>query len=188
MNNTIRLLLFCCLFSFLFWVTPFLIRILFMDTIIVTNSTHNQGANLSVVSEITEHLNNHDKWSAFHLIFINNLKVCIINIFGGVLFGIGTFVNLFMNGFYTADVFSNIHANGTSWNTILAHTFPHSFEMIGIWLSGGLGFFIAKTIFDMMIKNRYPAAIFYKIIGLGTLTVGLIILVTAYIEAFISIT
>ncbi|MCF6297037.1 MAG: stage II sporulation protein M [Flavobacteriaceae bacterium] len=159
-----------------------------MDTIIVSHSAPTQETGLNIVQEITEHLRNNDKWSAFYLIFTNNLKVSIINIFGGVFFGIGTFVNLFFNGFYTADVFSTIHANGTSWNVIIEHTLPHSFEMIGIWLSGGLGFFIAKTILDMMVKNRYPTTMFYKIIVVGSLISGLIILIAAYIEAFISVT
>lgn len=160
-----------------------------MDSIIVSHTTvPTQETGLNIVQEITEHLKNNDKWSAFYLIFTNNLKVSIINIFGGVFLGIGTFVNLLFNGFYTADVFSTIHANGTSWRKILAHTLPHSFEMIGIWLSGGLGFFIAKNIFDIMIKNKYPTAMFYKIIVFGTLTSSLIILIAAYIEAFISVT
>ena len=188
MNKMIRIVLFCFVIAFLIWLVPFLIRILFMDAIIVSHSASTQETGLNTVKQITEHLNNNDKWSAFYLIFTNNLKVCIINILGGIFFGVGTFFSLFMNGFYTADAFSNIYANGTSWNTIFAYTLPHSFEMIGIWLSGGLGFFIAKTIFDMMMKNRYPTAIFYKIIGLGTVIVSLIILVAAYIEVFISVT
>lgn len=187
MNKMIRVLLFCFVIAFLVWLVPFLVRMLFMNTIIISHSTPNQETGLNIVKQITEHLNNNDKWSAFYLIFTNNLKVSVINIIGGVFLGIGTFVNLLFNGFYTADVFSTVHANGTSWNTILAHTLPHSFEMVGIWLSGGLGFFIAKNIFDIMIKNRYPTAMFYKIIVSGILISGLIILIAAYIEAFVSI-
>jgi len=187
MNKTIRILLFCFAISFLIWVTPFLIRILFMDSIIVSHSKPNQKMSSDIVSVIAEHLNNNNKWSAFYLIFTNNLKVCITNILGGVLLGVGTLINLFINGFYTADVLSNIHSNGTSWSVILEHTISHSFEMIGVWLSGALGFFIAKTIFDIMLKNKYPTLTFYKTIAFSILIIILIILIAAYIEAFISI-
>jgi len=187
MNKTIRTLLLFFAISFLIWVTPFLIRILFMDSIIISHSKPNQKMSLDIVSVITEHLNNNNKLSAFYLIFTNNLKVCITNILGGVLLGIGTLINLFINGFYTADVLSNIHSNGTSWNVIIEHTIPHSFEMIGVWFSGALGFFIAKTIFDIMLKNKYPTLIFYKTIASSTLIIVIIIFIAAYIESFISI-
>lgn len=187
MNKVVRVFLFYSAIAFLIWLVSFLVRLLLMNSLIVSHSASTQETGLNIVKQITEHLNNNDKWSAFYLIFTNNLKVSVINIIGGVFLGIGTFANLLFNGFYTADVFSTVHANGTSWSLILAHTLPHSFEMIGIWISGGLGFFIAKNIFDIMMKNRYPTAMFYKIIVFGTLTSGLIILMAAYIEAFISV-
>ncbi len=187
MNKITRDLVVCFIISIFIWSIPFFVRILFMDSVLISQTKPSEKISSDIVSIITEKLNNGNKWSAFYLIFSNNLKVCIINILGGILLGIGTLISLFINGFYTADILSNIHNNGNSWSTIFDNTISHSFEMIGIWLSGGLGFLITKSIFNVMIKNKYPTLLFYKTIGITSLLITLIIFVAAFIESFISI-
>lgn len=184
-----RTLVICVLLAFLSWGIPFFLT-LFLDFgshDINMQEDHGQHTKNQVVDDIMTAYSTGDRMTAFRLIFLNNLKVTIINVIGGIFLGIGTIINLLQNGFYTASVFSSIHQNGMSWKDIFAHTAPHSIEMLGIWLSGGLGFFIAKSIFGIMINNSYPSIKFYKTVGIGVIVSGLFILIAAYIEAFISV-
>ena len=43
------------------------------------------------------------------MIFKNNILGCAINIAGGVFLGLGTIINLFINGFASADIFKNVY-------------------------------------------------------------------------------
>tara|TARA_B100000780_G_C21093309_1_gene440721 strand:- start:117 stop:698 length:582 start_codon:yes stop_codon:yes gene_type:complete len=189
MKKTRKTFIICFIISFLLWFFPFIIRILFIDTIdkLIHSSADEQHTTLNIVAEITEHLNNNDKWSAFCLVFFNNLKVCFINIFGGILLGLGTLVSLIVNGFFAADTFVTLHQNGMSINKILAHTLPHSIELIGIWLSGAIGLNIAKIFIDMMKNDITPTYLTIKFLLLMSLIMTLIILIASYIEIYISI-
>lgn len=181
--------LICLLLAFSIWLIPFMIRMFLPNFDYVTNSYIPQNSNVSIkaVNEIYNAYSQNNREEAFLLIFYNNIKVAIINIIGGVFLGLGTFVNLTQNGFYAADVFCTIHKNGMSWSKIFEYTAPHSFEMIGIWLSGGLGFFIAKLVIIVMRKNKYPTTLDYKIITIITISIGVIISLAAFTEAFISV-
>jgi len=134
------------------------------------NETERIENSKGIVTDIFKAYSSGNREKAFQLIFINNLKSAIINIFGGISLGVGTFANLAINGFYSADVFCTVHKNGMSWSKIIEYTAPHSFEMIGIWLSGGLGFYIAILLIKVMVKNKYPKSIDFKIILVGTYT------------------
>ena len=59
--------------------------------------------------------------------------------------------------------------------------------MIGIWLSGGLGFLFTKSLFNLMFKNEYPSRKFYEISIKTFLLIFIIIFMAAYIECFMSI-
>lgn len=181
-KRTFRFFLF---YSFLFWGVPFTLRLFFIDVNNVDNQTTASG--LDVVAEITHHFLNNDKWSVFCLIFINNLKVCVVNIVGGVMLGIPTIINLLLNGFSAADVFVNIHSNGIGVTQILKHTLPHCFELLGIWLSGAIGFSLAKLIIDFMRGNEVINVNFFRFISKCIVMTVLIILLAAFIEAYVSI-
>lgn len=172
-------------FSFILWLLPFILRLFFFD--IANFEKHPPEKSLNVVSDITNYVANNDKWSVFIAIFSNNLKVCVINIVGGVMLGILTLSNLIMNGFYAADVFATAYNNGIGVTYILKTTLPHSFELIGIWLSGAVGFSIAKLIIDFMRGRDNPYIIFFRFIGKCVLFIVLIILFAALIESYISI-
>ncbi|MBI9069243.1 MAG: stage II sporulation protein M [Salinivirgaceae bacterium] len=175
--------------ALIIWLIPFIIRMSLPSVDNKVNSSVSEKAKISdnVVKDIFGAYSQNNRKEVFKLIFFNNIKVAIINIVGGIFLGLGTFVNLAQNGFYAADVFCSIHKNGMSWLKILEYTAPHSFEMIGIWLSGGLGFYIAKLVIGIMVKNKYPTTLNYKIITISAISIGLIILFAAYIEAFISV-
>jgi stage II sporulation protein M len=179
----------CVGIAFVIWLIPFSLRLAInfdQPEAPVKKALVKEPAK-GVVTNIFEAYASGDKNEAFHLIFFNNLKVAVINIAGGLFLGLGTFVNLALNGFYAADVFSTIHKNGMSWSKIIEHTAPHSFEMIGIWMSGGLGFYIALLMIGIMVKNKYPTILNYKIIVTSSLCIGLIILLAAYMEAYVSV-
>lgn len=176
------------LLAFLIWITPFLLTLLLSKDNNVQNFfiPENKEED-NIVQKIFDAYSQDDKAEAFRLIFLNNSKVAIINIIGGMLLGLGTFVNLLFNGFYAAIVFSSIYQNGMEVAKIIEHTAPHSFEMIGIWLSGGLGFYIALLMLNMMFKNIKPKTKDIKAIIVSIIGVFLIILLAAYVEAYFSV-
>jgi uncharacterized membrane protein SpoIIM required for sporulation len=185
-----KTLIICILIGFIIWAIPFFIRLsIKIETQIVVSQKTPIKDTLEngVVSNIFKAYSTDNKNKAFQLIFINNLKFAILNIVGGVLLGLATLVNLLQNGFYAAGVFSSVHASGMSWREIITYTAPHSFEMIGIWLSGGIGFYIAKSFYNMIVKNKYPTSLFYKTVVSGTIISSLIILIAAFVEAYISV-
>lgn len=174
--------------SIILWVIPFLLRLFINDNSLMNNHNHPDKQHMpTVVTELFESFSHNDREKAFYIIFNNNMKVCLYNIVGGMMLGLGTFINLIMNGFLAADAFVNIHKSGMSVSDILKYTLPHSFEIIGIWLSGSLGFIIAKILLDFIRFNNLPTVRFYKYFGIGFFITLCIILAAAYTEAFVSL-
>jgi stage II sporulation protein M len=173
------------LLSFLIWLIPFIVG-LFFGSSTTAASTNNQPLPAEI-SRIFDAYSTNNKQEVFSLIFVNNIKVAIFNIAGGVFIGIATFLSLLINGYATAVAFANMHQNGMPWGDIAKHTLPHSIELVGIWLAGAIGFSIAKKIVDAMRGLSLPSTQYFKQIGLYTLVSGLIVLLAAYIEAYISV-
>ncbi|MDR7210566.1 stage II sporulation protein M [Flavobacterium piscis] len=180
-----RMFRYFLLLSFIFWAIPFVIRLFFLDVAIIKDIPSEKS--LDIVSEITGHALKNDTWSVFCLIFINNLKCCLINIGGGIMLGVATLSNLILNGFFAADTFATIHKNGMGVGQIFRYTLPHCFELVGIWLSGAVGFSLAKVIIDYMRGKELPNSDYFKFIGKYFLLTVLIILAAAFVEAYISI-
>jgi uncharacterized membrane protein SpoIIM required for sporulation len=135
-----------------------------------------------IFSAISE--NNNEK--VFILILENNAKGCIVNIIGGATIGAGTIMNTAYNGAYSAYALVNAHKSGMSGHSILKLTLPHSFELIGFWLSGSIGFYIAWNLIQAMRGNIYSTRNFFKTIGISVFIMFLIIGAAAYVEAYIS--
>ncbi|WP_449190879.1 stage II sporulation protein M [Tannerella forsythia] len=171
--------------SFLIWLLPFIGRIFFIEMPIIESSDTAQYD--SVISEITESLDQDNHFEAFLLIFKNNILGCAINIAGGVFLGLGTIINLFINGFASADIFKNVYDLGFGLNNILKTTFSHSFELIGFWVSGAIGLSIAWKLIQFMRGKEMITIHFYKQIVLWIVAVFVIILVAAFVEAYISV-
>jgi uncharacterized membrane protein SpoIIM required for sporulation len=161
------------------------VRIFFIE-IPDINVEQKEKQTLNTMTEIIHLLDENDKNGAFVEIFKNNLTGCILNIVGGVMLGVGTLFSLLFNGFFSADIFVSSYKAGVSISSILKVTLPHSFELIGFWLSGAIGFYIAWNIIQFMRGKDSFSIRFYKQIGIGSLIVFLIILSAAYIEAYIS--
>jgi uncharacterized membrane protein SpoIIM required for sporulation len=148
---------------------------------LLSKGTHNAS------TEVVHLLSTGDNQNAFVAIFKNNIKGCILNIVGGAILGLGTLINLSYNGFVAADMFVTSCQSGVNLSTILRVTLPHSAELVGFWFSGTIGFSIAHNIILFMTKKESFTNCFYKQAGLYSLIIFVIILVTAYIEAYVSI-
>ena len=74
-----------------------------------------------------------------------------------------------------------------SLNNILKTTFSHSFELIGFWVSGAIGLSIAWKLIQFMCGKEMITIQFYKQIVLWIVAVFVIILVAAFVEAYISV-
>lgn len=82
----------------------------------------------------------------------NNLAVVMINIAGGMSFGVISLVNTIYNGFilgYSLSVVSDHFA----WDLIFRHFLPHSIEIIGIILSCALGLKIAFFVLNIFFTK-----------------------------------
>ncbi len=82
----------------------------------------------------------------------NNLAVVMINIAGGMSFGVISLVNTIYNGFilgYSLSVVSDYIA----WDLIFKHFLPHSIEIIRIILSCALGLKIAFYVFKLIFNK-----------------------------------
>ena len=159
--------------SFLCWLFPFIGRVYFFK-IPVIDYGHPKIPILvkkGIVDEILHLISINDRWSVFILIFKNNIKGCIFNVFGGFLLGLGTLFNLMANGFYTADVFVSSYFAGVNIRTILHTTLPHSFELLGFWLSGTIGFSIAWAIIRFMKGKENLTKLFMKQMGICAIVV-----------------
>jgi uncharacterized membrane protein SpoIIM required for sporulation len=172
------------LISTALWLLSFLSRIFIVKLPEIENIPDNQNVTYDAINL----LYNNDKFSAFVLIFKTNLKACVFNISGGAMFGIGTIINLIYNGFMMADTFLLIYGSGTNFSIIFKRTIPHSFELIGLWLSGGMGLYIAYNILFLMEGKRSFTRQFYSVIGIGCVVTFIIILSAAYVETYISST
>ncbi|MDR1372324.1 MAG: stage II sporulation protein M, partial [Dysgonamonadaceae bacterium] len=107
--------------SFTCWLLPFAIRVFLVE---IPDMTPEQLEKLpkehnSAAQEVIRLLSTENREGAFWAIFKNNLKGCVINITGGVFFGLGTLFNLVFNGFFSADMFASSYRNGMSIPAIL---------------------------------------------------------------------
>lgn len=177
--------------AFLLWFIPFFIR-LFLN--ISFQDTHTSSfrkleviENSRVERRLMDLISEGDKKGCFLIIFTNNIKGCFLNIAGGSFIGIVTIFNLTINGFYSADIIKKSFDNGMPVTQILKVTFPHSFELLGFWLSGAIGLSIAWKLIQFIQEKEEFTLSFFKRIGMYTCIVFVIILSAAYIEAFVTV-
>ena len=177
----------CTALAISFWLIPFVIRLLFVEIPESTKASTMGEAKETIITTIYDALDSKNNKAAFLLIFKNNLQGCFINIVGGVFLGLGTICNLSFNGFITADVFVNSFRNGFSLGNILKTTLPHSFELLGFWISGAIGFAISWKFIQFMRGKEEFTSLFLKQVGLWITIVFVVILCAAYVEVYISI-
>jgi len=185
MHNKFRLFLFLLAFSF--WIIPFFLRVFVVDMSDITVvSAENDD---TIVTEVVQQLNEGNNHRAFMLVLKNNLLGCVVNILGGVLLGLLTLFNLVYNGFFMADAFMHAYnVVGLDTGLLLKLFLPHSFELIGFWMSGAVGFYIAWNIIQVMLDKKNIAPYFYKNVGISFVIIVLIISLAAYMEVYVSAT
>lgn len=176
------------LISSCIWITSLLIRLFCISSqdlqpLLELSKAHQDPT----INKLIHLLNNGNKFSAFIFVFWNNLKVCIFCIAGGVTLNILTIVTLAQNGFFTADIIMNSYENGISVNELLKHTLPHSFEIVGIWLSGAIGFCFTKILVDYITNEKAPKKKFIRLLNYQFLLIFVITLAAALIETYVSI-
>lgn len=176
--------------AFLLWFIPFFIRFFLNLSFQEINTSSFQKfevmENSCVESRLMDLIREGDRKGCFLIIFTNNIKGCLLNIAGGSFIGVVTIVNLAINGFYSADIIKNSFDNGMLVTQILKVTFPHSFELLGFWLSGAIGLSIAWKLIQFIQGKEEFTLLFFKRIGMYTCIVFVIILSAAYIEAFVT--
>lgn len=185
LSSSKKIFWFFLLLSFLLFSIPFVLRIYYIEVPVIKN--YAEPKNIGIVGEIVSFGQKNNTWSVFRLIFINNLKGCIINIIGGIMLGTSTVYNLIINGFLIADTFDIIHKNGMGVSLILKYTLPHCFELLGFWLSGAIGFSIAKLLIDFMKGKDLPNSNYFNFLAKCIVATVLIILSAAFVEAYVSI-
>lgn len=171
--------------SFLLWLIPFCARI--PMNISYENVPNRNNVNNSALSILYEALEDSSSDEAFLLVFKNNIKSCMINVCGGVSLGVCTIVNLAYNGFATSDMFVVSYQSGFSLSDILKTTLPHSFELIGFWLSGAMGLMIAYRLLLFMRGREDISRDFLKQMCIMAFIVFVTTLCAAYVETHISV-
>ncbi len=176
------------LLSFALWTIPLILRIYWVEApnIEADNEQLFLDSGNDVLKEISKLISEGNKQELFIYIFWNNIKGCILNILGGVLLGLGTLLSLTLNGFVFADIYVSSYNSGITISEMLKVTLPHSFELIGTWLSGALGFYIAWLIICFMRGKENFTPKVCRLIGMYSAIVVLIVLLAAYVEAFIT--
>ena len=172
------------IYTILLWIIPFWLRIAMGP---VPAFCQNIGTNTnSTIDKVMQACAANNSFEVFVLIFLNNIKCCLINILSGVLFGIGTLFCTFINGFMVADMFVYCHQT-MSVEEMLVTTLPHSFELLGFWLSGGVGFIIAWRFKRFVFNEEQIDKVFIKKICLLTGVASLLTLGAAFVESYISV-
>lgn len=158
--------------SVFFFITGLIIGLIYLNdslsNIIITES------NNSIVSNLKNEL-------TFVNIFSSNIKVVLINILGGLSFGVLTFLNLIYNGIVMAYLLKVIYMIDTKLYLVLL---PHSFEIIGFIIAGVVGIELGAFLFHYIFlgKKKLNTIKIYKKITLSIL----IIFISALIEVYIS--
>jgi len=178
------------LFAFAVWLIPFLLRLFWIEIPQMNSAQLKQFQNVmnDPMQKTARLISEGNKKEAFFLIAKNNVKGCIYNVVGGVSFGLATLINLCFNGFFFADIIMFHYKSGMSISEILKLTLPHSFELLGFWLCGGIGFYITWQIINFVRGKENFTSIIYKQIGLYLVISILITLLAAYVEAYITST
>ena len=125
-----------------------------------------------------------DQEGMFIYILKNNIKSVTLNYTGLVTFGFYPILSTFKNGGVFGLVFgTSIEANGVQY--CIAHTLPHSFELIPFILSAADGMFLGINIvlnFFLSDKKGIEWIVFLKRLCLYLI----LIVLAAFCEVFIS--
>ncbi len=167
------------LLSFAFWIIGFVFPFLSKPILVDRNPLE-----ISVLEKLNQLHIEGETFELFVTLALNNSTVCLVNIFGGFLFGFVTIVNLFTNGYFVASSLMQYHNSGLSVIQIMKYTMPHCFELIGVWLAGSVGFLLTHEQFKLLQGKGFLPN--YKLLVPAALISLMIIIISAFIEAYIT--
>lgn len=122
----------------------------------------------------------------FTYILGNNLKSCLVNVLGAFSLGTITISNLVLNGL-DLGLFLNAFLENYSLEEFVCTSYPHSFELIGFFISAAIGFEWSLIIFKAIFHNTKPQKKEYYMLSVKLIATFLIIALAAFTEAYISI-
>ncbi|WP_149242064.1 stage II sporulation protein M [Dyadobacter sp. 32] len=175
--------------SALMWLLPFCLRVVFTTELAIeTKNMSKAQTSIEPFEKTSHYLSKGDQYGAFLSIWKNNATVGIYNVLGGVLLGIGTILNLIMNGYITADILASIYTSGgLTIEQLAKFTLPHSIELLGIWMCSGIGLTIARFIFRYIKREVFPEVRELKGLLIYFILGQVIILVAAWLEIYVSL-
>ena len=181
-----KIFIMCFVVSILIWSIPFCIRIIYSKEATYYTELVTVSDAESATEILFEKIQQKQLFDAFIMIFTNNSKGCLINISGGTLFSVITFINLCFNGYFMADTFVNNYYAGFKLENIIKTTLPHSFELVGFWISGAIGLMMTMKILSMMRGKKFYEDNFYKHMFVYTVVAVIIVFLAALVETYVS--
>lgn len=178
------------LVSFIVWLIPFILRFTTVS-LLITNPGHFTAHSYHMAefdSSLDQLIVHRDLRGAFAAILTNNLKVGLINISGGAIFGVSTFINLLANGLNLANIMTIALGQGVSLRFLVGSLLaPHLIELLGIWLTGAAGFMGANLCIRYVTNERLPDRKDFLTIVYTSLAGLFIIAIAAWLEVYITI-
>ena len=123
--------------------------------------------------------------NVYYEILENNSIVYLACIAGFLTFGIYTALITFCNGFVLGYLLVTINRFFENQSILLYRLLPHTMEIIGYIIASTLGFYLAQALTKHFFMNTQPNIEFKKI-GLLFTSGYLIIILSAYIETYVS--
>jgi uncharacterized membrane protein SpoIIM required for sporulation len=123
----------------------------------------------------------------FHDILKNNTTVYFASISGFMTLGLFTVISTFYNGFILGYLIVTLNRFSENSADFLPRILPHSIEIIGFIFASALGFYLTNFLcqqYFLKIKPKFE----YKTVCLLFITGYLIILLSAFIESYVSAT
>ena len=123
----------------------------------------------------------------FQEILKNNTTVYFASISGFMTLGFFTAISTFYNGFVFGYLIVTLNRLSENPADFLPRILPHSIEIIGFIFASALGFYLTNFIsqqYFLKIKPKFE----YKTVCLLVITGYLIILLSAFIESYVSAT
>ena len=174
----IKTLLIFTIFSFILWGTGYLIAF-----VLPFEDIYNSTRSITHKTDIAN-FSSMDVENLTLRIILNNSKSILINITGFFSLGITTVLNLLFNGFMHGHSirYSLSCIGNETWVRIL----PHSFELIGLYLSGAVGFYNTSLLQKILSSRRIRFKHYLYISSFFTFVAFIIIIAAGIIEGEIS--
>lgn len=129
-----------------------------------------------------------NRYESFSKICSNNIKVQLVNFTGLISFGLTSFVNLVYNGLITGAIIKGLVVKSNDVNSIWLSMLPHSFELLGTFLSGAIGLSGFKIGKEVIQNDLRVISSELKGFILRAMVIALMVtIVAAYVESFLSV-